>query len=268
MNKSLYKTKNIPSKIYLWTIIIIFYIPIALTIVYSFNLSKLTSVWSGFSLHWYVELFKDQALMKAVGNSLILAISACTLSAAIGTITALSFFSSRSTIDKAVEGLLISPLMIPEIILAMGLMTAFTLFKLKFGMLTLIIAHTTFCVPYVYLMVKSRLENRDKTIEDAALDLGASRFRLFWDITFPEILPGILSGMLLSFAMSFDDVVISMLVTGTGVNTLPISIYTSIKTGVTPKINALITIMMGIIILAFILYAVFIKVLNKKFRKS
>lgn len=245
------------SKVYLWVVIAIFYVPIILTVVYSFNLSKLTSVWSGFSLKWYYELFRDEALVRALVNSLILAVSACVLSAVIGTAAALGFSSFYSPLDKIVESVSISPLMIPEIIMAMGLMTTFTLFNLKFGMLTLIIAHTTFCVPYVYLMVKSRLDNMDKSIEEAALDLGAGRFRLFWDITLPELIPGILSGMLLSFAMSFDDVVISLLVTGTGVNTLPIAIYTSIKTGVTPKINALIALMLGVIVLALLLYAVF-----------
>lgn len=144
------------------------------------------------------------------------------------------------------------PIMIPEIILGMVFLSVFSLMDLPFGMLTLVIAHTTFCVPYVYSMVTTRLAGMDKSLEEAALDLGASPFRVFFDVTLPAIMPGILSGVMLSFAMSFDDVVISIFVTGPKVNTLPVKIYTKLKTGVTPEINALATIMLAVTVLLLV----------------
>ncbi|MCR4842518.1 MAG: ABC transporter permease, partial [Eubacterium sp.] len=135
------------------------------------------------------------------------------------------------------------PIMIPEVILGMVYLAVFSLFDLPFGMVTLVIAHTTFCVPYVLLIVSGRLAGMNPNMVRAARDLGATPFEAFWDVTFPGILPGILSGVMLSFAMSFDDVVISVFVTGPGVSTLPLQIYTRLKTGVTPEINALATVL-------------------------
>jgi len=130
-------------------------------------------------------------------------------------------------------------------------LSVFSLMGLPFGMVTLVIAHTTFCVPYIYSMVKARLVGMDKALEEAALDLGASPIRVFFDVILPQILPAIFSGMILAFAMSFDDVVISIFVTGPTVNTLPVKIYTKLKTGVTPEINALATLMLLFTILLF-----------------
>jgi len=144
--------------------------------------------------------------------------------------------------------------MIPEIILGMLFMAIFSFINLPFGFVTLIIAHTSFCIPYVFLLVRARLVGMDPSYEEAAKDLGASTFQTFRDIIFPYILPGILSGVLLSFAMSFDDVVISIFTTGPTVNTLAIKIYTKMKTGVTPEINALATIILIITMISVILY--------------
>ena len=139
--------------------------------------------------------------------------------------------------------------MIPEIILGMVFMTFFSLIGLPFGMTTLIISHTAFCIPYIYMLVKARLVGMDPSLAEAARDLGAGELRVFWDITLPLLAPAIASGMLLSFAMSFDDVIISVFVTGVNVNTLPIKIYSQLKTGVTPEINALCTLMLAATIL-------------------
>lgn len=138
------------------------------------------------------------------------------------------------------------PIMIPEIILGMVFMAFFAMLNLPFGMVTLILGHTTFCVPYVYMMVKSSLVGLDRSLGEAAKDLGASESRAFFDITLPLILPAVFSGMLLAFAMSLDDVVISIFVTGAKTNTLPIRIYTQLKSGVTPEINALCTLMLAV----------------------
>ncbi len=235
--------------IYVGVITAITYIPIILTVVYSFNESKLTSVWEGFSLKWYEELFRDRDLREALINSLILALLSCFCAVIIGTTGALGMHRRKSRMNEAVAYVSMLPIMIPEIILGMVFLSVFSFMGLPFGMLTLVIAHTTFCVPYVYSMVKARLAGMDKELEEAALDLGASPVRVFFDITLPLIMPAILSGVMLSFAMSFDDVVISIFVTGPRVNTLPVKIYTKLKTGVTPEINALAAVMLVVTIL-------------------
>ncbi len=245
--------------LYMGAILFLMYVPLAVTFVSSFNLSRTSALWTGFSLHWYTELFHDAALMDALLNSIFLALAACLLSAVIGTMAAVGIHRSQTKWNLAVESLSMLPIMIPEIILGMALLAVFTMLKLPFGMLTLILAHTTFCVPYVYLSVKSRLEQMTPNIEQAARDLGANSFHLFFDILLPQLMPGILSGMLLAFAMSFDDVIISLFVTGTTVNTLPIQIYTRVKTGITPEINALIT-----LTLLFLLTAVGVYLLVRR----
>ncbi|MBR4075136.1 MAG: ABC transporter permease [Firmicutes bacterium] len=241
------------SSVYLAVILFLTYVPILLTVVYSFNASKLTSIWEGFSLKWYQELFRDRDLREALINSLILALSSCSAATVIGTMGALGMKKVPLRTNGQIESLSTMPMMIPEIILGIVFMAAFSLVGLPFGMTTLIISHTAFCIPYIFMMVRARLEGMDQSIEDAARDLGAGPFRLFWDITLPMILPAVLSGMLLAFAMSFDDVIISLFVTGPKVNTLPVKIYTKLKTGVTPEINALATIMLAVIVIALLL---------------
>lgn len=242
------KTKKWPF-IYVGVLTAFTYIPILLTVVYSFNESKLSSVWEGFSLRWYAELFRDRDIREALVNSLALAFLSCICAVLIGTMGALGMHQKRSRLNDTVAYVSMIPIMIPEIILGMVFLSVFSLMGLPFGMVTLVIAHTTFCVPYIYSMVKARLVGMDKSLEEAALDLGASPLRVFFDVTLPLILPAILSGSMLAFAMSFDDVVISIFVTGPGVNTLPVKIYTQMKTGVTPEINALATMMLAVTVL-------------------
>ncbi len=246
--------------LYLGLIIVILYLPIVLVVLYSFNESKISSVWSGFSLRWYETLFRDRAMFEALGNSLVLALSASLGAAAVGTLGAYGFTKVQLRTKSAVEYLSMLPIMIPEIILGMVFMAFFSLLGLPFGMTTLILAHTTFCIPYVYLLVSARLVGMDPSLAEAARDLGAGEARVFFDITLPLLAPAILSGMLLSFAMSLDDVIISIFVTGVNVNTLPIKVYTQIKTGVTPEINALCTLMLGATLLLVVLSNVLGKV--------
>lgn len=238
--------------VYVGIITAITYIPILMTVIYSFNASKITSIWEGFSLKWYEELFRDRDIREALVNSLILAFLCCSCAVVIGTTGAIGMHRRKSRLNDVVAYVSMLPIMIPEIILGMVFLSVFSLMDLPFGMLTLVIAHTTFCVPYVYSMVTTRLAGMDKSLEEAALDLGASPFRVFFDVTLPAIMPGILSGVMLSFAMSFDDVVISIFVTGPKVNTLPVKIYTKLKTGVTPEINALATIMLAVTVLLLV----------------
>lgn len=230
--------------LYVGFITVLTYLPILITVIYSFNASRISSVWEGFSLKWYEELFRDRDLREALINSLVLALLSCGCAIVIGTMGALGMYRFRNRVNDVVAYISMLPIMIPEIILGMVFLAVFSLMGLPFGMTTLVIAHTAFCIPYIYSMVKARLAGMDKSLEEAARDLGASPVRVFFDVTLPLIMPAILSGAMLSFAMSFDDVVISIFVTGPGVNTLPVRIYTRMKTGVTPEINALATLML------------------------
>lgn len=242
------KTRKWPF-VYVGLITVITYIPILLTVIYSFNASKISSVWEGFSLKWYAELFRDRDIAEALRNSLVLAALSCLCAVIIGTMGAIGMHRKKSRLNDAVAYVSMIPIMIPEIILGMVFLSVFSLMGLPFGMVTLVIAHTAFCVPYVYSTVKARLAGMDKSLEEAALDLGASPIRVFFDVTLPMIAPAMWSGAMLAFAMSFDDVVISIFVTGPTVNTLPVKIYTKLKTGVTPEINALASIMLAVTIL-------------------
>lgn len=242
------KTKKWPF-VYVGAITVITYIPILLTVIYSFNESKISSIWEGFSLKWYAELFRDRDIREALFNSLLLAVLSCSCAVIIGTLGALGMYRKKNKLNDAVAYVSMIPIMIPEIILGMVFLSVFSLMGLPFGMVTLVIAHTTFCVPYVYSMVKARLVGMDKSLEEAALDLGASPVRVFFDVTLPLIMPAVWSGVMLAFAMSFDDVVISIFVTGPKVNTLPVKIYTKLKTGVTPEVNALATVMLAVTVL-------------------
>lgn len=235
--------------IYLGLVFALMYVPIVIVIIYSFNQSKLSSVWDGFSLSWYRELFADRALFESLRNSIVLGVASALSAGIIGTLGAYGFTKVKLRSAGIVEYISTLPIMIPEIILGMVFMAFFSLIGLPFGMTTLIIAHTAFCIPYVFMLVKARLVGMDKSLAEAALDLGAGPVRVFFDITMPLIAPAIASGMLLSFAMSLDDVIISVFVTGVNTNTLPLKIYTQLKTGVTPKINALCTLMFAASIL-------------------
>ena len=235
--------------IFLAVITVLNYLPIILTVVYSFNKSKLSSVWEGFSLDWYKMLLRDGDIKKALLNSIILAFLACVLALIIGVSAALAMRGKKLIFDDFISNFASLPIMIPEIILGMVFMAIFSYMNLPFGFVTMTLAHASFCVPYVFLILRARLMGMDLSLEEAARDLGASEFETFRDVTLPYILPGIASGLLLSFAMSFDDVVISIFTTGPSVNTLAIKIYTKMKTGITPEINALATVILVITVL-------------------
>lgn len=256
-------------KAYLVFLLVLMYVPIVLVIIYSFNESRLSSVWGGFTFEWYRELFRDRTMFNALWNSVVLAAISSFAASVIGTMGAVGMAWGRS-VDRtgktgakltsgkpgrAMEYLAILPIMTPEIIMGMVLLVFFSLISIPLGMATLVLAHTCFCIPYVYLLVKARLAGLDKSYIDAARNLGAGAGQAFWDILLPLIMPAVVSGILLSFAMSFDDVIISVFVTGPRVNTLPIRIYTQIKTGVTPKTNALCSLLFVITILLCILSA-------------
>ncbi|MDR0949308.1 MAG: ABC transporter permease [Lachnospiraceae bacterium] len=251
------------SAVYITIFLFVTYVPIIATVVYSFNASKLTSIWSGLSIKWYVELFSDEDLWESLVNSLLLATCSSLSATIIGTMGALGIQRTKTRFGGTVAYIALIPIMMPEIILGMVFLSVFSLMGLPFGMTTLVIAHTTFCVPYIYSMVKARLVGMDPAMQEAAKDLGASSARAFFDVTLPLIAPAILSGAILAFAMSFDDVVISIFVTGPTVNTLPIKIYTRLKTGVTPEINALCA-----VLLLFTIFLMIISNISRNFNKN
>lgn len=238
--------------------------PIFVVALYSFNKSKLTSVWGGFSLDWYRALFRDEDMLQALFNSVFLGLMSVALAAVVATAAALGLRRSGLPGVRLMAKIAALPMIVPEIVLGMVFLAFFTLIRLPFGMLTLICAHTAFCIPYIYTQVNARLVGMDPSLAEAARDLGASRFRTFTDITLPYLAPSIVSGAFLAFAMSFDDVIISIFVTGVSVNTLPIKVYTQLKTGVTPKINALCSIMLVATIFCYAAAAFVRRISEKK----
>ena len=207
-------------------------------------------------------------MIEALGNSLFLGVVSCFVSAVIGTLGAVGLSRIHWKTKGILEYISILPLMIPEIILGMVLMAFFYMMNLPFGMLTLLIGHTVFCVPYILMEVKARLAGMDPSLEEAARDLGAGPFRAFLDIILPLIMPAVMSGSLLAFAMSMDDVVISIFINGPRLSTLPIKVYTQIKTGVTPEVNALCTIMLAVTLLILLVYTAIGKFTGRNQKKN
>lgn len=223
------------------------FLPILVLVVFSFNTSKLNIVFEGFTLYWYKDLFSNKLLMGALFNTLLVAGISTIVSTIIGTISAYALKKFDFPLKKLINELLYIPVVLPEIVLGISLLCVYTLLKLELGMFTLMLAHISFSIPYVIISVRSVLDGMDPNLEKAASDLGASKLKTLWYITIPTLLPGILSGAQLAFTLSLDDVVVSYFTAGPNSNTLPLHIYSMIKTGVTPNVNALITILLLII---------------------
>ena len=253
------------SNLYLAIMILLMYFPLVMVVIFSFNESRLSANFTGFSLKWYETLANDRDLKEALFNSILLGVLSCGISAVIGTLGAVGMARVKYKTKGMMEYFSTIPIMIPEIILGMVFLVFFSMLNLPFGMITLVIAHTTFCIPYIFMMVKARLVGIDKSLEEAARDLGAGPIRTFFDITMPLIAPAVLSGSLLAFAMSFDDVVISIFVNGPRLNTLPVKVYAQLKTGVTPEINALCTIILVVITAVLFLSSFLSKRAEKKY---
>jgi len=225
------------------------YVPIVSLIIFSFNKSKLVTVWAGFSTKWYGKLFSDPQIMGAAWISLKIAFISASLALVLGTLAALSLARFRRFRGKTLLSAMISaPLVMPDVIIGLSLLLLFVAMENVFGwpagrgLTTIIIAHTTFCMAYVAVVVQSRLITMDASLEEAACDLGARPVRVFLDVTLPVISPALVSGWLLSFTLSLDDLVIASFVSGPGASTLPMVIFSKVRLGVSPDINALATI--------------------------
>ncbi|PKM51061.1 MAG: spermidine/putrescine ABC transporter permease PotC [Firmicutes bacterium HGW-Firmicutes-7] len=220
------------------------YIPILILIIFSFNESRLNVVWTGFTLDWYGKLMKNHEVIRALINTVKVAFATTIISTVIGTLTAVGMYRYKFKGKVVLDNLLYIPMVIPEIVLGIALLIFFNKTNIPLGLWTLIIAHSTFCIPFVVITVKSRMAGFDKAQEEAAMDLGAGQFKTFIYITLPNILPGVIAGALLSFTLSLDDVITSFFVAGPRSTTLPLQIFSMVKFGVSPEINALSTLML------------------------
>ena len=243
------------SKIYTALMMIFLFAPIVILLVFSFNEAKSLSVFSGFSLKWYRELFRDTETLKAVRNTLILAICAALISTVMGTAAAVGMNKMRNKyLRTALDSLTNIPMINPDIITGISLMLMFVFVGRLFGAATslnfgtMLISHITFCLPYVILQVLPKLQQMDKALPEAAMDLGCTPLRAFFKAELPEIMPGVITGMIMAFTLSLDDFVISYFTSGNGFQTLPIRIYNMTKKTVTPKMYALATIIFFVIL--------------------
>ncbi|WP_251862326.1 extracellular solute-binding protein [Clostridium sp. Marseille-Q2269] len=236
--------KNLLSKIYAALVYIFLYLPILVLVVFSFNKSKLNATFTGFTLDWYKSLIHNDQILEALKNSLVIAFVSTFFAVIIGTLAAIGMYRYKFKGKKAMEGLLYIPVVIPEIVMGISMLAFFSSLHLDAGLITLILAHITFCISYVVIVVRARLDGFDSALEEAAEDLGATPWQTLTKVTLPVISPGIISGALLAFTLSLDDVIISFFAAGPDSNTLPLKIFSMVKFGVTPEINALSTVMM------------------------
>ena len=238
------KSNKVLNNICLWLVFIFLFLPIVVLIIFSFNTSRLNIVFEGFTFRWYKELFQNRVLIEALVNTLIVGVVSTLISTVIGTISAYGLKKYDFKGKKIINELLYIPVVIPEIVLGIALLSIYSFFKLELGMFSLILSHIAFSIPFVIINVNSAIESMNSNIEEAAADLGASKIKTFFYVVLPSLLPGILSGAELAFTLSMDDVVISYFTAGPDSNTLPLQIFSMIKSGVTPDVNALITLLL------------------------
>ncbi|ENK0556463.1 extracellular solute-binding protein [Clostridium botulinum] len=262
--------KGLLSKIYATLVYIFLYLPIFVLVVFSFNKSKLNATFTGFTLDWYKNLINNTQILEALRNSLIIAFISTFFAVIIGTLAAIGMYRYKFKGKRAMEGLLYIPVVIPEIVMGISMLAFFSSLNLPAGLITLILAHITFCISYVIIVVRARLDGFDSALEEAAQDLGATPWQTLTKVTLPVISPGIISGALLAFTLSLDDVIISFFAAGPDSNTLPLKIFSMVKFGVTPEINALSTVMM-VFTLSMVVIAEGIRrnmLKNKKVKKA
>lgn len=230
-----------------WAVVLSFlYLPIGILVLFSFNKSRLTAVWEGFTLQWYEALLRNELLMASLWNSLIVAAATTAIATVLG--TAAAYAMDRTVKEgegELLDALIHLPIIIPEIVIAASLVIFFGLTGVRLSLVTIVLAHVAFCISYVILTVRARLNGMDRSLEEAAMDLGADPWTTFRTVTLPHLVPGIVSSGLLVFTLSIDDYVITSFVAGVGSTTLPLQIYSMVKQGVTPEINAVSTLLLA-----------------------
>lgn len=233
------------------------YLPIVLLIVFSFNESKLVTVWGGFSTKWYVAMFQNQGLMDAAWVTARVAFISASIATVLGTMAALALTRyTRFRGRLLFSGMVFAPLVMPEVITGLSLLLLFVSMGLDRGFLTVTLAHITFTMCFVAVVVQSRLITFDRSLEEAAMDLGATPVKTFFQVTLPVILPAIISGWMLAFTLSLDDLVIASFTSGPGATTLPMKIYSQVRLGVTPEINAVCTLLIAVVTIGVIAAAI------------
>jgi spermidine/putrescine transport system permease protein len=237
---------------YIYVVYLLLYLPIGILVVYSFNASKSPYRWQGLSITWYEKLWNNDALLQSAVNSLLLATSAATVSTVIGTLTAIALHRYRFRGKRILNGMLFVVMMSPDIVLAISLLALFILVGLQLGYVSLLLAHVTFCLPFVVVTVYSRLSGFNPQMIEAARDLGASEPYMLRTVLVPIIFPAVMAGWLLGFTLSLDDVVVSVFVTGPTFEILPLRIYSMVRLGVKPEVNALATVLLLLSLLALL----------------
>ena len=228
-----------------WACMVFLYGPIIVIAIYSFNSIRSITVWGGFSFDWYIKAFNNELIQKATMNSLVIAVCAATVATTFATAAAIAMIRGRGFRGKnAVFGLISLPLMVPEIVTAVASLVFFVLVGVPLGLGSIMLAHTVFCIPFAYLPISARLEGIESYYEEAARDLYADSRQVFVHVTFPLLLPGMISGFMLAFIISLDDFIITNFVAGPGSTTLPLAIYGLVRTGLTPEINAISTLLL------------------------
>jgi putrescine transport system permease protein len=231
------------------------YLPIVILVIYSFNESRLVTVWGGFSTRWYGELLRNKGLLDAAWVTARVAFLSASVATVLGTMAALALYRGRFFGRTLFSGMIYAPLVMPEVITGLSLLLLFVAIGFDRGFWTVTLAHVTFSMCYVAVVVRSRLFSLDRSLEEAALDLGATPTRAFFLVTLPVIFPAVAAGWILAFTLSLDDLVIASFTTGPGATTLPMKIYSQVRLGVTPEINAVSTILVGLVALGVLIAA-------------
>ena len=217
------------------------YLPLLIVVAYSFNDSRLNAEWVGFTVNWYSVLFHNDVMIEAALNSLLIALVASLCATVLGTLAGVALYKYRL---KLLPILVLTPIAIPEILMGVSLLIFFVMLNMTLGLLSITLAHIAFCIGFVAIVVRSRLQGMDESLVEAARDLGATPFQAFRLVTLPLIMPGIIAGALMAFTLSIDDFVITFFTAGAGASTLPLQIYSMIRTAVTPEVNAISSLLM------------------------
>ena len=237
----MYKGSSLLLKLTALAVYAFLYLPLLIVVIYSFNDSRLNAEWVGFTFDWYDKLLHNQELLQAAGNSLLIATISATIATLLGTLAGLAIHQFKL---RLLPGLVMAPIAMPDILMGVSLLLFFIILNMTLGLVSIVLAHITFCIGFVALSVQARISGIDQSLTEAARDLGATPWICFRRITLPLLAPGIIAGALMAFTLSIDDFVITFFVAGVGSSTLPLQIYSMVKTAVTPEVNAISTLLM------------------------
>ena len=237
----MYKGSSLLLKLAAFAVYAFLYLPLLIVVIYSFNDSRLNAEWVGFTFDWYDKLLHNQELLQAAGNSLLIATISATIATLLGTLAGLAIHQFKL---RLLPGLVMAPIAMPDILMGVSLLLFFIILNMTLGLVSIVLAHITFCIGFVALSVQARISGIDQSLTEAARDLGATPWICFRRITLPLLAPGIIAGALMAFTLSIDDFVITFFVAGVGSSTLPLQIYSMVKTAVTPEVNAISTLLM------------------------